>query len=72
MKGARRSDSSKDQAKFDLEKEKAIKHVEFCCALYKYQVKQGRHVLRGHPWTARSWQLPCVNELLRHPSVGIA
>ena len=42
------------QAKFDIEEDKAIKHVEFCCALYKYQVKQGRHFLHEHPWTARS------------------
>ena len=26
------------QEKFDIETGKAIKHVEFCCALYRYQV----------------------------------
>ena len=41
------------QEKFDREKEKAIRHVEFCCALYKYQVKQRRHFLHEHPWTVR-------------------
>ena len=51
---------------------KAIKHVEFCCALYKYQIQQGRHFLHEHPWTARSWKLPCKAEILRHPSVDIA
>ena len=60
------------QARFDAEKDKAIKHVEFCCALYKHQIKQGRHFLHEHPWTARSWRLPCVDELLKHPSVAIA
>ena len=33
-------DKPRWQATFDIEKDKAIKHVEFCCALYKYQVKQ--------------------------------
>jgi hypothetical protein len=51
--------------KFDKETEKAIKHVEFCTALYKYQVQQGRHFLHEHPWTARSWKLECVDELLK-------
>ena len=44
---------------------------EFCCTLYKYQIQQGRHCLHEHPWTARSWQLPYVIELLEHASVGI-
>ena len=37
------------QQKFDLEKEKAIKHVEFVCPLYGYQLQQGRHFLHEHP-----------------------
>ena len=55
------------QEKSDHETSKAIKHVEFCCALSKYQIQQGRHFLHEHPWTARSWKLPCVAELLRQP-----
>ena len=58
--------------KFDKETEKAIKHVEFCCALYKFQIQQGRHVLHEHPWTARSWKPPCVADLMRHPAVNVA
>ena len=57
------------QEKFDIETGKAIKHVEFCCALYMYQVQQGRHFL--HPWTARSWKVPIVAELPEHPGVDI-
>ena len=58
--------------KSDREIVKAIKHVEFCCALYKYQIQQGRHLLHEHPWTARSWKLLCVTELLNHPAVKLA
>ena len=42
------------QEKFDREKEKAIKYLDFCFALYKYQVQQGRHFMHEHPWTAKS------------------
>ena len=58
--------------KFNKETEKAIKHVEFWCALYKFQNQQGRHFLHEHPWTARSWKLPCVADLMRHPAVNVA
>ena len=56
---------------FDRETEKAIKHVEFCCALYKFQIQNGRHFLHEHPWTARSWKMRCVDELIKHPAVNI-
>ena len=59
------------QAKFDIEKQKAIKHVEFCCALYKFQIQNGRHFLHEHPWTARSWKLKCVDDLANHPAVRL-
>ena len=57
--------------RFNAEKAKAVKHIEFCCALYKYQLQQGRHFVHEHPWTARSWALPCVQRLLDHPSVEL-
>ncbi len=60
------------QEKFDKETEKAIKHVEFCCALYKFQFQNGRHFLHEHPWTARSWKLKCVDDLIRHPAVNLS
>ena len=58
--------------RFHIEKEKAKKHVEFCCSLYKYQLDQGRHFLHEHPWSARSWGLPCIEKILSHPSVELA
>ena len=57
--------------KFDEEVRKAKIHVEFCCSLYREQLRQGRHFLHEHPWSARSWGLPCVQEILNHPSVEI-
>ena len=57
--------------KFEVEKAKAKKHVEFCCELYRFQIGKGRHFLHEHPWSARSWDLPCVERLLGHPSVGV-
>ena len=50
------------RAKFEKAKAKAIRHIEFCCELYTYQLNAGRHFLHEHPWTARSWKLPCVEK----------
>ena len=40
-------------AKFDEERRKAKTHVEFCCTLYRERLRNGRHLLHGHPWSAR-------------------
>ena len=55
----------------EVEKRKAIIHVQFCCELYEYQFLKGRHFLHEHPWSARSWALPCVQKLLINPSVDV-
>ena len=51
------------KAKFDEEVRKAKIHVEFCCILYREQLRNGRHFLHEHPWSARSWGLPCVQDI---------
>ena len=38
---------------------KAVEHIEFCCSLYRYQLRRGRHFIHEHPWSARSWKLEC-------------
>ena len=58
-------------AKLDEDKGKAKIHVEFCCTLYREKMRHGRHFLHEHPWSARSWGLPCVHEILSHPSVEL-
>ena len=58
-------------AKFDEEKRKAKIHVAFCCTLYQEQLRQGRHFLHEHPWSARSWGLPCIQQLMSHPGVEL-
>jgi hypothetical protein len=54
---------------FEAEREKAKQHVTFCCSLYRYQIDQGRHFVHEHPWSARSWALPSIQQLLNHFSV---
>ena len=56
---------------FEAEREKAKQHVNFCCPLYRYQIDQGRRFVHEHPWSARSWALPSIQELLNHPSVQL-
>ena len=56
-------------AKFNEEKRKAKIHFEFCCTLYMEQSRQGRRFLHERPWSARSWVLPCMREVMSHPPV---
>ena len=54
-------------AEYELALEQAKEHVAFCCALYKYQLGRGKHDLHEHPWSASSWKLEQIQELLRDP-----
>ena len=55
--------------KFELNRQKAVRHIEFCCRLYKLQMAAGRYFLHEHPWTARSWELEAMKSLLSDPRV---
>ena len=59
------------RANVEEERRKAKIHVEFCCTLYMEQLKQGRRFFHEHPWSARSWVLPCMQEVMSHPSVEL-
>ena len=54
-----------------MRKREAKIHVEFCCILYREHLRQGRHFLHEHPWSARSWELPCFQDVMSHLTVGI-
>ena len=41
----------------------AEKHVVFCCAIYRYQLRRGRRFLHEHPWSPRSWKIPQMKSL---------
>ena len=32
-----------------------IKHLNFCCAVYRWQTERGVHFFHEHPWGASSW-----------------
>ena len=61
-----------DHKRLAWKRVRAIKPVEFCYALYKFQIQQGRRFLHEHVWTPRSWKSPCVADLRRHSAVDIA
>jgi hypothetical protein len=56
---------------FEAQREKAKQHVNFCCSVYRHQIDQGRHFVHEHPWSARSWALPSIQQMLNHPSVQL-
>ena len=59
-----------DPNKVRLLKEEAMKHLEFCCDLYKIQVASNRYFLHEHPWSAHSWNTQCIREL--HKLKGVS
>ena len=34
-----------------------VKHLNFCCAVYRWQTERGVHFLHEHPWGASSWDM---------------
>ena len=52
-------------ARFNDNLIKAIDHIKFCIKLYFRQMEAGRYWLHEHPWSAKSWQIPEMEELLR-------
>ena len=43
--------------------------MKFCCSLYRHQIANNRYFLHEHPWLARSWSLPCIEELEKMQNV---
>lgn len=64
-------DNPRWMVEFNRRLAEAMEHVSFCCMLYRYQLRRGRHFLHEHPWTARSWQLDSIREILAHPGVQL-
>ena len=56
-------DNAEWNHKFQMNFDKAKRHVKCCCSLYKLQSAAGRYFLHEHPWTARSWKLGCIKEV---------
>ena len=44
--------------------EQGRRHLEFACSLAESQIERGGRVLFEHPWTATSWNEPCLRKLL--------
>ena len=48
-----------------------IKHLNFCCAVYRWQTERGVHFLHEHPWRASSWDLDCLKTVRELPGVVV-
>ena len=71
MSKAKRGGDPQWMAAFEKKLEQAKVHVRFCCLLYRMQAQAGRYWLHEHPWLARSWGMPEVQELLRDPRTNL-
>ena len=56
---------------FEERKQEAVMHLRFCAILYNYQLRHGYHFLHEHPWSAKSWMIPEIQELLQKPNVEL-
>ena len=46
-------------------------HLSFVCDIYGIQVARGDVFLHEHPWTATSWSVDVIEELLKTPGVEV-
>ena len=53
------------KAKFEKEKQKAVKHIVFCLKLFQLQRNRGAYFLFEHPESADSWQIPELVEFTK-------
>ena len=47
------------------------KHLNFCCAVYRWQTERGVHFLHEHPWGASSWDLDCLKAVRELPGAVV-
>ena len=59
-------------ARFNDNLIKATEHIKFCIKLYRLQMDKERYWPHEHPWSAKSWQIPEMEELLKDPRVQVA
>ena len=47
-----------------------VKHLNFCCAVYRWQLEREGHFLHEHPRRASSWDLDCLKAVTELPGRG--
>jgi hypothetical protein len=55
---------SKDSEKYRATLEEGVAHLKFCMEMAKAQLAAGRYFLYEHPWSAWSWKLKPVVEVM--------
>ena len=55
--------------KYRREYIRAMIHFRFAGGLYKQQIDAGRYLLHEHPYSAKSWNEMCIQNIWRHNAV---
>jgi hypothetical protein len=63
MQSLNKSKMNKD--KFEELLQSGLQHLRFCVKLYKIQMDNGLHFLHEHPATAKSWEDPIVERIMK-------
>ena len=61
-----------DPEKVRIAIEEGVRHLAFCCKLYRRQLARGKHFLHEHPARALSWKHPQILSILGLPTVHLA
>ena len=62
---------NKDSASKREAMRRGLRHLQFCCAVYRWQVQRGAGILHEHSWGASSFRFPCVQAVRRLPGVTL-
>ena len=62
-------DSQEWMDRFEVNRLRAIRHIACCCKLFENYIRAGNYCLHEHPWTARSWELEAMKDILADPRV---
>ena len=61
-----------DPEKVRVAIEEGVRHLNFCCKLYRRQLARGKHFLHEHPARALSWKHPQILSILGLQTVHLA
>ena len=54
---------------FPAKYREALMHLHFCIKVYLWQHRRGKKFLHEHPWSASSWSVPAMVELMSIPGI---
>ena len=48
-----------------------VRHLNFCCSIYRRQLARGKHFVHEHPARALSWSHPQIQSIVRMTGINL-